>query len=226
MRPIETEFPKWQKWAERIKADVEGRLVYPRQVFRRFAGVVTANSKHIGEHDGDVFVRFVARCYVSHMAMAIRSHVKRSQDSISLMRLLAEIHECAEQFTFDFFLLQFPVDPTYVDWQSVTFAPFSDATKAVSPAIVKRDIDDLKALTAKIEKLADRSVAHLDKRGFEDVVTFSDLDGCVDAFDQLVCKYLKLLTGGGYATLEPTILADWMKVFKVPLDVRERGHWD
>src|SRR5262249_35812948 len=90
---------------------------------------------------------------------------------------------------------------------------------AVSPAIVQKDIDDLKSLTAQVEKLADRTLAHLDKRGFDGVVTFGDLDECVGAFDRVVCKYLALIRGSGYATLEPTILADWRQIFRVPFDV-------
>jgi hypothetical protein len=220
MGPIASEFPKWQQWAERIKTDVENRLVNPRQVFRGFVQIINANAKHIAEHDGAVFVRFVQRCYVSLTAMAIRSHVKQGDESISLARLLTQIRDCADQFTFRFFLQQFPPDPSYVDWQTVTFAHFSEGGNAVSPAIVNKDIDDLKALTAQVEKHADRSLAHLDKRGFDGLVTFGDLDACIDTFDRVVCKYLKLLNGGGYSTLEPTILADWTKLFTVPLDIR------
>jgi hypothetical protein len=230
MGPIASEFPKWQEWMMRIKQDVETRLVNPRQIYRGFAEVVNANEKHIAEHDGDVLVRFVAKCYVSHTAMAIRSHVKLDNKSISLLRLLMQIRDCAGQFTFQFFLQQFPLDPAYVDWQTVTFAPFSDDGKSVSSKIVQRDIETLKTLTTQIEELADRTLAHLDKRGFERTVTFGELDACIDAFDKLVCKYLKLTAGAGYATLEPTILSDWQKIFTVPLDTRSSGQtseeWD
>ena len=51
-------------------------------------------------------------------------------------------------------------------------------------------------------------------------MTFRDLENCVDAFDQLVCKYLKLTTGTGPGTLEPTILDNWEKIFTVPLNIR------
>src|SRR5260370_22344382 len=181
MAPIASELAKWQDWAKRIKIDVESRLVHPRQVFRGFISTVKANSKHIGEHDGGVFVRFVQRCYVSHAAMAIRSHVKLGDKSISLMRLLAQIHESAPEFTFQFFLQQFPIDPSYVDWQSGAFSRFSHDGKTISQVIVLQDIDILKNLSARIEDLPDRSFAHLDKRGFDGVVTFGDLDACIDA---------------------------------------------
>jgi hypothetical protein len=155
--------------------------------------------------------------------MAIRSHVKSARQSISLMRLLIQIRDCAGQFTYAFFLQQFPIDPSSVDWQSVTFAPFSEDGKAVSAVIVQKDIDGLTAVTAQIEALADRAVAHLDKRGFDGPVKLGDLDACIDVFDGLVCKYLGLLLGSGYASLEPTILSNWGRIFTVPLDIRGRA---
>src|SRR5262245_31198759 len=172
MGPVETEFPKWQEWARRIKQDVESRLVNPRQVFRAFARVLNENSEHITEHEGEVFCNFIKRCYVSHAAMAIRSHVKRNRDSISIGRLLDEIRESASQFTFQFYLQQFPKDPSYVDWQTPTFRQFSKNGKTISQDILQQDVEQLETLTRKVEQLADRSFAHLDKRGFGDMVTF------------------------------------------------------
>src|SRR5690349_8585765 len=220
MQPIDTEFHKWQQWAECVKSDVQTRLVNPRQVFRGFFKVVNANAEHISQHDGGTFCKFVRDCYVSHVVMAIRRHIKQGDGSISLMRLLIQIRDCAGQFTCQFFLRQFPIDSSYVNWQRVTFSLFSEDGQTVSTRIVQKDIDDLKALTAKVEKLADKSLAHLDKSGFDGSVTFGDLDHCIDAFDALVCKYVKLTTGTGYATLEPTILTNWEEVFTVPFDMR------
>jgi len=219
MKPIAEEFPKWQEWASRIEADVGMRLVHPRPVFRGFVDIVNANAEHFAAHEGDVFFSFVRRCYVANAATAIRSHAKK-RDSGSFARLLAEIRDCATKFTFQFYLQQFPIDPTYVNWQTVTFSPFTEDGATVSPQFVQKDIDCLNQLAEKVETLVDRTLAHLDPRGFEASLTFGELDECVDAFDRLVCKYLKLIVGGGPTTLEPTILSDWTKVFTVPFDIR------
>jgi hypothetical protein len=221
--PIEIEFPKWRDWAKRIEDDVTSRLVYPRQLFRDFAETVNGNLKHICDYEGGTFCKFVQQCYGSHVAMAIRSHVKCDRDSISLKRLLVQIRECANQFTYEFYLRQFPIRPNYVDWQRPTYSQFSKDGKAVSEEIVRIDIEALETLTAQVEGFVDRSLAHLDKRGFQGTVTFGGLDQCVDAFDDLVCKYLKLICGGGPTTLEPTILDDWKQIFTVPLEMRRPG---
>jgi hypothetical protein len=153
--------------------------------------------------------------------MAVRSHVKQADESISLMRLLVQIRDCAGQFTFPFFLQKFPMNPNYVDWQSATFALFSEDRITVSRAIVQKDIRNLTDLTVDVEQLADRTLAHLDKRGFEGTVTFGDLDACVDKFDRLVCRYLAPISGAGLSTLEPTILVDWQRIFTVPLNNKQ-----
>jgi hypothetical protein len=213
------EFKRWQEWSRCIQVDIENHVVHPRQVFRGVTEVVNANREHLEKHEGDVFFSFLRQCYVSHIAMSIRRHIK-VDNGISLMRLLGQIHDCANQFTYEFYLQRFPIDPSYVNWQSVTFAPFSDDGKAVSAARVEKDMDDLKALTAQVEILADRTIAHLDKGGFAGAVTFDDLNACIDCFDRLFCKYLKLTTASGYATLEPTIICEWQKIFTVPFDLR------
>ncbi|MCI0379590.1 MAG: hypothetical protein L0215_18435 [Gemmataceae bacterium] len=215
-----SEFKKWHEWAERIDEDVTLWLVEPRQVYLGFVDIVDANKKHIEENEGGIFVLFVAQCYGSQAIIAIRRHLKVSNESISLMRLLEQIRDCASQFTYAFYLEQFPIDPKYVRWQVPTFRQFSEDGKTVAPALVQKDIDELKDLGATIEVLADRKLAHLDKRGFDGSVTFGELHQCIDAFNRVVCKYLKLIRGGGPATLEPSIILDWKKIFRVPFDIR------
>ena len=57
------------------------------------------------------------------------------------MRLLVQIRDCADQFTFPFFVEQFPIDPSYVNWQSGAFALFSEDGMTVSTVIINKDIE-------------------------------------------------------------------------------------
>jgi len=68
--------------------------------------------------------------------------------------------------------------------------------------------------------LTDRTIAHLDGRGIDERVTYSDLDDAVNLFNRTACKYIALLTGLGHTTLQPTILFDWERIFTVPFDIR------
>jgi hypothetical protein len=108
-----------------------------------------------------------------------------------------------------------------VVWQKPTFAHFSDDGRVVSAAKDEADIVFLRTLTAKVVDLCDKELAHLDKGGYSGTVTFGEVETCINAFDQLVCKYFKLITQSmaGYSTLEATILNDWEKIFTVPMDL-------
>lgn len=220
MGPIHDEFPKWQEWMKRIEEDIGERLVVPRQVHRKVIEVANGNIDHITEHSGWHFLEFVRYGYAALVAVGIRRHVKDNKDSVSLMRLLREVRESAHQFTYNFFLERFPIDPNYVPWQVSTFRKFSDDGIAVSARILAEDMESLKTLAKNVEDFVDRDLAHLDKKPHEGVVTFGDLERCIDELNRLVCKYRTLFGGGGMSTLEPTIIFDWEDIFRVPLDVR------
>jgi len=101
----------------------------------------------------------------------VRRQVKAQDDSLSLLRILSQIKDCAPQLTFDFFLKLFPRDPEYVPWQEPTFKNISADGRVASAGLINGDIEEIKRLTAEIEAYADRALAHLDKRGYDGKVT-------------------------------------------------------
>ncbi len=214
-------FEKWEEWGKKIHDDLCHRLIHPRKFFRAFNEMAKANAEHIVKHGGGDFFDFVAQGYITQVAMAIRRHSK-NDETVSFMRVLEQVKTCAPQFTYEVYLEQHPIDPEYVEWQKPTFAQFSDEGMVVSVTKVEADIQLLKRLTAKIVDLCDKELAHLDKRGYSGTVTFGEVESCIDAFDELVCKYLKLITKSmtGYSTLEATILTNWEDIFTVPMDLR------
>ena len=214
-------FQKWESWGKQIHDDLCERLIHPRQYFRAFNEMAKANVEHISAHGGGDFFYFVAQGYITQVAMAIRRHSK-DDESISFMRVLKQLKTCAPQFTYGVYLQQHPIKPNYVVWQKPTFAQFSDDGIVVSGSRIAADIAALEALTAKVVRLCDKEIAHLDSCGFFGSVTFGEVEACIDAFDKLVCKYFKLITQSmtGYSTLEATILTRWEEVFTVPMDLR------
>lgn len=150
--------------------------------------------------------------------MGVRRHVKRHDDSVSLVQILSQMRECAPQLTFQFYLTQFPrKDEDVFLWQKPTFKLISSDGVAASADIITGDIAKLKQLTVQVEMFADKQLAHLDRKGADGAVTFNDLDRAVETLDDVACKYICLLTGKGYSTLKATVQFDWMKVFRVPL---------
>src|SRR5438874_9232870 len=85
-------------------------------------------------------------------AMGVRRHVKRDDDSVSLVQILSQIRDCAPQLTFEFYLTQFPrkSEDVFV-WQKPTFKLISTDGAVASADTIGADIDKLKLLTVQVE---------------------------------------------------------------------------
>ena len=185
MKLDEEAFKKWISWAEDIKKDL-GKIVDNQQTFLGFSEVVQANWEHIKRHNGVRFCYFVRTCYGVQAAMGIRRHLKINADSISLLQLIEQIGKCAKQFTYDFYISQYPIDKSYVNWQAGTFSQFSHDGKVISEDIIEADLKKVSDLGKKIEAFVDRILAHLDRRGWDGQVTYEDLELMIKQFDELV----------------------------------------
>jgi hypothetical protein len=205
---------------KRIEEDIGERLVEPRQFYRKLVDVANANFHHITEHSGWDFLEFIRYGYAAQVAVGIRRHLKDNKDSISLMRLLRQVSDNSQRFSYEFFVAQFPIDENSFAWQKPAFGQFSDDGITLSSRILTKDMENLKTLAKNIEDLVDKEVAHLDKTPHDGLGVFGDLDKCIDELNHLVCKYRMLFGDGGMSTLEPTILFDWEDIFSVPLDAR------
>jgi len=207
---------RWQEWVRRIKDDLSG-TVNDQADFRAFMETVRPNSSWINEHQGGWFCNFVVRCYVARTALGIRRQLK-DDDSFSLVRLLRQIRDGAHHVTYEFFTQQFPSEPECsVPWQEAAFRALSDDGIALSAKVVERDIGDLRDLSGSLESFCDRTLAHLDRKGFDGKLTLRDLEEAVSAFNRVVCKYYNFLTGSGYDSLEAAALYNPTEIFRHPL---------
>jgi len=106
------------------------------------------------------------------------------------------------------------------EFQKSKFQEFSDDGKIISEHKIDNDIQELKKIGGKVSNLVDRIIAHLDKRGIEEEVTYNDLEESINVFNKITLKYINLITFAGFLSLTPTVQSDWTKIFSVPLDVR------
>jgi len=216
-------FQKWLKWMDLIKDDLQGML-NSQQICQNFEDVVNNNLEHIKANNGPTFCDFVRKNYAITAAACIRRHKMIEEDSISLMKLLDQIKKCANQFTYKFYLEMYPLNPKDPDeWQKRTFESFSKDKIVISEELIEQDMKEIKAITGKVGDFVDRFIAHLDKRGLEEKITYSDLNESLELFNKLTCKYLTLISSSGYFTLTPTFQFDWERIFTVPLDVKNRN---
>ena len=123
------------------------------------------------------------------------------------------------------YLEYFPLEPEGPLWQTTTFGPL--AKRGVCEPLVEGDVLDreaidsdmknLRALTAKIETFADRTIAHIDPRGFNESLPWAELETALDQFDLTACRYIALLTADGYMSLAPVEQFRMDRIFDRPM---------
>jgi hypothetical protein len=210
-------FLRWQEWVPKINTAVV-RLWYHREVWQEVRDLLTSEQERYGS-DG-VFLGAFTKMYIDSQAMAVRRIVDPGSDVVSFARLLDELWEHPEVLSRERFR-QTCRDAAGPGW-SDAFAdedyyryggPGGDE---LDPVILIRDRERLLTDAVKIRKFANKTVAHLDRRAFEDQVTFGELAQVVDDITELWDRYYLLLTGSGKAT--PSIAGDPLAPFRVALD--------
>lgn len=212
-------FQRWQGWIEIIKNDVQFMANY-LQMYEYFVSVVNANTPHIENHDGLFYCNFVVDCFGGYMATGIRRHLKIDKDSISIMKLLDQLNKSTDQFTYDFYLTQFPLKHGEIEWQKNLFNKFSIDGTRISKAIISSDMDKIAKVSSDVGDFVDRVIAHLDQRGTEIKITFKDIVGSIQLFNEMTCKYLTFLTSENYTSLKPVLQFNVGQIFTVPFDIR------
>jgi hypothetical protein len=210
-------FQRWQNWIEIIKNDLEQVINY-HQIYESFIKMINANVEHINKNNGRLFCDFVRECYATYAMAAIRRHSKIEKDSISLMKLLDQLKKSSGQFTYEFYLQQYPIKKDELEWQKATFESFSKNGKCLSEEIISSDMQTINEIAGRVSGFVDRVIAHLDQRGIKRNITYKDVTDSVDLFNKITRKYITLITSVGYVTLQPIIQFDWERIFTVPLN--------
>jgi hypothetical protein len=219
MKVDKATWAKWQEWTRRIEADL-ARVVDDQATFDQFRSVVEENAKWLDGNSGAPFIDLIKRSYAAAAFMGIRRQLKVDDQSISLVRLLKQLAEGADQVTLDRYKELQDAGTAPWDWRKAALEELADESNpsVISRQKVEADIARVRQINERIEELADRVVAHHDKRGSEAKVSFDDLRGSIGAFDQIVQKYIVLFTGNSYSgeTLKANVAWDWKKIFRTP----------
>jgi hypothetical protein len=86
--------------------------------------------------------------------------------------------------------------------------------KHIDPQVVRSDVEDLISAGKRVEELADRRIAHHDKKEVSAPPTYNDVDACINLLDRLYCRYNLALHAAAQATLNPTYQYDWKEIFR------------
>lgn len=184
---MDQKFEKWDRWICTIYKEAV-KLVEHQQVFVEVQDIIKANPKI---QKPNVFYRFLEDTYAAFSAMGIRRQIKPQEDG-SLVRLLTEIIENPSVLSRKRFVELYPAN-MQLSASRIFDKRFSGScTNHIDPTIAQRDLDQFKAHGSKVEKYADKRIAHRDKKE-PTIPTFAELNPPINYLKELVIKYYLLI---------------------------------
>lgn len=216
---MDNKFNKWIKWLKIIKSEIYD-LVLTKDIFWKVQDLIRKNERIQGK---SIFCKYMGDTYVSHVIIGIRRQVKTDHQSISFARLLSEISRHPEIITRKNFVNLYK-NSVVEDIADNDFDQFCGPNRSyISQKMVEDDLDSLKKVAKKCEDFADKRVAHRDKRDPNGLLTFGDVNDCIDLFDKIYCKYHLIFHAEWSCSLKPSYLNDWEAIFDHPWRIPDSG---
>ncbi len=219
-------FTTWCEWFETIHQDV--RVLFSnRKFFREIEAIIEASPKR--RKLAPFYIR-MGRLYGDATLMGIRRQLDRREDSVSLARLLAEIHNWPSILSRERYMSRYkrrssgltlaipePVASEEFDLLVRQGKPYVDST------VVKADLAELQSKTAKLKEFATKRLAHMDEEVarfdswyFRSTVSFQEIDDSLDLLRRLLLRYFRFFSSDYFLDLEPIWTHDWKAIFGEP----------
>lgn len=196
-----------------ITSDFE-HLLASRQIYDQYRSMVSNNQSVMDS--GAIFHNWLRDNYVTFVAMSIRRQTDLDRDVISLAKLITDIQNNPQDLTRKWHRGLYGSDLPDVVKDSMANDAFTENAgegQYFDPKIAASDLEILKKVSGAITALADREIAHRSKNS-RPALTFNDVDACMDAFKEIIQRYILLLTAG-FNLLEP-VIDDWQNAFTTP----------
>lgn len=204
-------YETWDKWFDELGAQVT-QLFKQRQIYYEVREIVQNNPR---AHEPGDFFYWLSVWYSSSMAVAVRKQSDQSPNSISFRRLLADIKDHPEVISRTRFKQLFVYGREGL--ADLDFDRYVGAGREfIDTAVVEKEIGELEAKTDKIRRYVNKRVAHHDKKEFDDVPKYSDLDEAIDFIGTLYKRYFFIFRCASPGELLPDRGYDWKKVFRHP----------
>jgi hypothetical protein len=214
-------FEKWVDWIKRIDREVLN-LHYRRIIWRGTLELIHSNEVSDGH-----FVTFLTQLYIDGQTMAIRRQATDGSDSISMARLLREMSEHPNIVSRDRFLsLWHLADYDELErhdrtqWANEGYDKWAGSGDTIPTETFVRDLEQLNEAAQTTVGFATRTVAHLDRRGWDKGLTFGELTSAIDVVTDLHSRYYHLLTAAMKGSTSPFIQGDWRAPFRQVLTGR------
>lgn len=185
-------FQKWCKWIDTILDDIQ-QVYFHRSMYD---GLRTLVAKYDQQDKDTLFFAFLQNIFVDSLAMGIRRHIKTDGDSVSLAGLLSELQSAPYLVTReDYYSLWQRQDIMNRAFMARDFALFaSQDAPHIDLGLVQNDLRDLKKTCEAAVHLADRRIAHHDKRGLDYDIPLQKLLNALELVVKLAKKYYLLFT--------------------------------
>jgi len=202
---------RWGESIERLYSE-STHLVHVDNVFWQVNAIINANPALRG---GGVFGEWIRDCYGSRIIVGIRTLVGRRKGTLSLWRLLDELSlRGSDVFDRAHFRAWYPEAEFLGDADFEERA--GEGNERIPPEMFRRDRDDLKQATAKVERIANCLITHLAEDPATEPLTYREIRDGIRTVERVMRKYLLLINGHYLDPAPPQILRDWIYVFRMP----------
>jgi hypothetical protein len=215
VRPIE-QLSRWKERFDRIGSDIS--FLYRSNIIWLDFREHLAQDDHWNETW--LLVQWVAGIFWPSQAIGARRHRDTDRDANSFANLLQEVAGNAHVFSrstyVEFMFQQSEMDEDLAFQKEVinkTFDVFSDGADTISRGALEDDIQLIEESCRAASSVADRLVAHLDKRGVKEVVTYGDVTNAIETLYKLWLKYHPLFDGRARAEWKQQQMLPW----RIPL---------
>jgi hypothetical protein len=220
-----------ERWCEMMDhvQNALSHLLWQREEIHRVGRMIEANPRL--KASPKPFLSDVLLWYTTFAVMAVRRQSDCDDDVVSLRRILHEIGQHPECINREMIIGMFGShDPRYpadieqflIESMWKDFAALDDSFDTSKLAA---DVAQLDHISWAITRLANKTMAHATRQGLAmtSMPTFKELDDCIDAYDQIAVKYVRLILGASTAggSLAATEQFDWYEEFRFPWKPRE-----
>lgn len=214
---------RWGEIIEVVSSELSD-LIWQREQILAIKEMIDENPRLL--RSPKPFLWDARRWYVSHALSAIRRQADKLEGAFSLHRVVREIVQYEACFTRETVARMFSGDGRYSydpEFEKIlidgTWKDFATESGDFDVEAVKSDLMQLETLAKRVTSIANKPVTDKPRQRptgeNEPTLTFNDLDQCIDAFDRIAVKYIRLIQGAGMSggTLKPTPQFDWYEEF-------------
>jgi len=204
---------RWQRWLKTIQYEV-WTLHWNRAMHRRISEIVAANPQI---NYGNPLHKWMHSNYIAATAIGLRRLIEKPQrgkkyPNLSLQVLLLQIATCPQSIS-AFNIRRF-YRRTEGKSPSSLLLRTQTGTLEVFPEGIKKAISQLEKRCERIERFADKYIAHHDRKR-RLPPTLGDIDTAIEAVGDLFNE-VSVLPTGKFGTLESNDLGDWEAILRTP----------